>query len=219
MKLTVSSRLPAVLKANEPWPRSGAVRKPVAGCGATEPGHQRPEIDEMAAVQRDLLHRLLVDHRPERGGDGLDRRRLADHRHLLGAASDRQLDVLHRGLRHLDAEVLHHRGLEARALHLEPIAPDWKRGHEVLALAVADGGALLAGRQVLHRDRSTGDDGPLIVGDAPAQARRRLRVGGRGERQQQRGGGRRPPRTDPAHGTGLLFLEWLRLGVADLAER
>jgi hypothetical protein len=28
MKLTVSSRAPAVLNANDPWPRSGAVRNP-----------------------------------------------------------------------------------------------------------------------------------------------------------------------------------------------
>ncbi len=41
MKLTVSSRLPAVLKAKEPCPRSGAVRNPACG-GATEPGISRP---------------------------------------------------------------------------------------------------------------------------------------------------------------------------------
>src|SRR5512134_1233569 len=41
MKLTVSSRFPAVLKANEPWPRRGAVRNPFWE-GATEPGISRP---------------------------------------------------------------------------------------------------------------------------------------------------------------------------------
>jgi len=41
MKLTVSSRLPAVLNANDPWPRSGAVRKPLCG-GVTDPGMSRP---------------------------------------------------------------------------------------------------------------------------------------------------------------------------------
>src|SRR4029453_14595157 len=41
MKFTVSSRLPAVLMANEPWPRSGAVRNPFWG-GVTEPGMSRP---------------------------------------------------------------------------------------------------------------------------------------------------------------------------------
>ena len=41
MKLTVSSRLPAVLNANDPWPRSGAVRKPFCG-GVTEPGISNP---------------------------------------------------------------------------------------------------------------------------------------------------------------------------------
>src|ERR1700704_6801497 len=45
MKLTVSSRLPAVLKANEPWPRSGAVRKPLAGA-VTEPGIEQSQVDE-----------------------------------------------------------------------------------------------------------------------------------------------------------------------------
>ena len=41
MKLTVSSRLPAVLNAKDPCPRSGAVRKPV-WLGATEPGIKSP---------------------------------------------------------------------------------------------------------------------------------------------------------------------------------
>ena len=41
MKFTVSSRLPAVLKANEPWPLRGAVRNPDCG-GVTEPGMSRP---------------------------------------------------------------------------------------------------------------------------------------------------------------------------------
>src|SRR6185369_13657041 len=41
MKFTVSSRLPAVLNANDPWPRRGAVRKPV-WLGATDPGMSRP---------------------------------------------------------------------------------------------------------------------------------------------------------------------------------
>ena len=42
MKFTVSSRLPAVLKAKEPCPRRGAVRNPVAGWGATDPGMRSP---------------------------------------------------------------------------------------------------------------------------------------------------------------------------------
>ena len=41
MKFTVSSRLPAVLKAKEPWPRRGAVRKPFCW-GATDPGISSP---------------------------------------------------------------------------------------------------------------------------------------------------------------------------------
>ena len=55
MKLTVSSRLPAVLNEKEPWPRSGAVRKPACG-GVTDPGIEQTEIDEMAAVERYLLN-------------------------------------------------------------------------------------------------------------------------------------------------------------------
>src|SRR5579875_2701782 len=40
LKMTWSSRAPAELKENEPWPRSGAVRKPFCG-GVTEPGISR----------------------------------------------------------------------------------------------------------------------------------------------------------------------------------
>src|SRR5262252_3652984 len=42
MKFTVSSRLPAVLNAKDPWPRSGALRKPFWG-GVPEPGIIRPK--------------------------------------------------------------------------------------------------------------------------------------------------------------------------------
>ncbi len=60
MKFTVSSRLPAELNANDPCPRSGAVRNPACG-GVTESGNEQPEIHEVPPVERDVLHRALVD--------------------------------------------------------------------------------------------------------------------------------------------------------------
>ena len=64
MKFTDVSRLPAVMNENEPWPRSGALRPPFCG-GVTAAGHQRTEVDEVPAVQRNLLHGAF-GHRPGR---------------------------------------------------------------------------------------------------------------------------------------------------------
>ena len=41
------------------------MRKPLAG-GVTVPGVSKSEIDEMAAVERNFLHRGLIDHRADR---------------------------------------------------------------------------------------------------------------------------------------------------------
>ena len=121
MKFTVSSRLPAVLKAKEPWPRRGAVRKPVAGWGATEPGDEEAEVHEVAAVEGDLLHRPLVDDLAHRRGGGLDHRSFRHDAQLLGHAAHAQLDVLDGDLGHLEPDVLHRLGLELVELRLQPV--------------------------------------------------------------------------------------------------
>ena len=74
---TASSRLPAMLNASAPTPRIGLAENPVCD-GATERGHEQTEIDEVAAVQRNLLH--------GRGGDDVadGGRRAIDQRHFRG---------------------------------------------------------------------------------------------------------------------------------------
>ena len=105
MKLTVSSRLPAVLKANEPWPRSGAVRKPVAGCGATEPGISSPRSTKwrplsgisctvrwLITVPTDVVTVSITGASPTTATSSVQ-------------PPTGQLHVLHRGLRHLEPDV------------------------------------------------------------------------------------------------------------------
>ena len=214
MKLTVSSRLPAVLKANEPWPRSGAVRKPVAGCGATEPGISRPRSTKWRPFSGISCTVSLVDHLPTE----VVTLSIAGVSPTTATSSVRpptcQAHVLHRGLRDFDPDVLHHRDLEAPALDLQAVAPDRKRRHQVLALMVADRRALGARRLVAHADLRSGHDRALIVDDATPQARRRLRGRGGGDGQNHGGGdGGRPPRIAAAHETCLP------LRTAALGER
>ena len=71
MKFTVSSRLPAVLKANDPWPRRGAVRKPF-WLGRHRARDEEPEVHEVAPVERDLLNDALADDLADRSRGLLD---------------------------------------------------------------------------------------------------------------------------------------------------
>ena len=71
-----------------PWPRRGAVRKPFCW-GATEPGMSRPEVHEVAAVERDLLHGALVDDLCRPTWSSSRSRAPRRRRHLLGQAARR----------------------------------------------------------------------------------------------------------------------------------
>src|SRR2546429_6085729 len=74
-KLTVSSRCPAVLKANDPWPRRGAVKNPFCG-GVTVPGVSRlrstkwrPRSEEHTSELQSRLHlvcRLLLEKKKKK---------------------------------------------------------------------------------------------------------------------------------------------------------
>ena len=118
MKFTVSSRLPAELNANDPCPRSGAVRNPACG-GVTEPGNEQPEIHEVPAVERDVLHGALVDHLADRDRRRLDDRRLGDDRDGLGDGADAELEVDGHGPRDRQLDFLR-LGLEAAQFALRP---------------------------------------------------------------------------------------------------
>jgi hypothetical protein len=105
MKFTVSSRLPAVLNANEPWPREG--RGQEAGLARRHrAGMSRPRSTKVAAVERDLLHRALVDHLADGRGGALDRGRLGGHRDFLRSRCRAELDVEDDLLRDLQGDAL-----------------------------------------------------------------------------------------------------------------
>ena len=70
-KLTESSRLPAVMNEFAPKPRLGAVRLPAVGANDAA-GREHRQIEEVAAVERKLLHRVFVDDLADRDGLRLD---------------------------------------------------------------------------------------------------------------------------------------------------
>ena len=92
MKFTVSSRLPAVLNENEPWPRSGAVRNRVLR-RRHRAGNQEAEVDEMPPVQRNFLHGPLRNDLAHRHGARVDDRRRPRHADAFRNPAERQPHV------------------------------------------------------------------------------------------------------------------------------
>ncbi len=206
MKLTVSSRLPAVLKANEPWPRRGAVRKPVAGCGATEPGMSSPRSTKWRPLSGiSCTVRWSITCPTDVVVLSIDRG-LPDDGHLLGDAADGQPHVLHRrsgrppgGGRSTTC------AWKPVGPHLEPVEADRERGQLVLAPGLSDT-AVLSSPVAWLRSRilAPGDRGALIVGDRAAEAGRRLGESGHGRgEQRERAPDRRQLESLGEHGTSL----------------
>ena len=92
MKFTESSRWPAVSKELAPRPRLALVRLPVTG-GTTVPGVRFGQIEKVAAVERNLLHRLLINHLADGDRLGVDNRSRALHIDHFACGRNRKLHI------------------------------------------------------------------------------------------------------------------------------
>ena len=147
--------------------------------------HERPEIDEVPAVQRNFLDGALRHHLAYRDRPGLDDRGRADDGDILGERRDAEPQVDDDRLR--DAEIdLPLLILEALQMcdHLVVTRP--QRGGDVLSGGAAHDGPLDAGRGIAGDDGHAGHDGALRIGHRALKSRSGLRCSDPRARHQQR---------------------------------
>ncbi len=140
MKLMASSRAPAVLKAKEPCPRSGAVKKAVRW-RRNRPGNKQRQINKVAAVQGNFLHGSLVDRLPYGHGGGFNDRRCGLDRYYFGGARDLQTEVLHGVVADFQHNTIRYLRFKAVHLHLHAVRSRRQCGHFVESTCIGISGA------------------------------------------------------------------------------
>ena len=92
------------MNENEPWPRSGALRPAFCG-GVTPPGISGPRSTKCRPFSGISCTVRLGHHLADRHRRGLDERRRAGDRDVLGERADAQLQVERDGLRRAELEL------------------------------------------------------------------------------------------------------------------
>ena len=156
-------------------------------------GHEQAEIDEVAAVERNLLDGLAGDD----VADGAVARSTSGEFRAdddgLAAFADRQVEVADQRAADLDVSAsmtsVRNPGASAVTLYVPAgIAAD-----VVVPFAIGDGGDGETGRVVAHADHGRRDHRARLVDDASLENRRGLRLHGRRSAQHH---GARPSRHD-----------------------
>ena len=142
--------------------RSGAAR------------HQRAEVDEVPAVQRNLLNGPFGHHLTDRDRGGFDERRRAGHGDVFRQRGNAELHVDDGDLSDFehDLALLVLKTFEVRD-HL--VAARCQRGSDVLACGIGRGGPFEAGRHIADGDRNAWHHGVLRVRDGSLERGGRLR--------------------------------------------
>ena len=138
-------------------------------------GHQRPEVDEMPAVQRNFLNRLLGHDLPNRDGGRLDERRRAGHGDVFRDGADTQLQIEGDGLGGPDRDLalLVREPFEMRG---DLVGAGRERRRHELAGGIGHDVTLLIGRGLAQHNRHAGHDGALRIGDGSLDRGRGLRA-------------------------------------------
>ena len=138
-------------------------------------GHQRPEVDEMPAVQRNLLDRLLGHDLADRDGRRLDERRRAGHGDVFRDCANTQLQIEGDGLGGPDRDLalLVRKPFEMRG---DLVGAGRERGRHELAGGIGHDVALLIGRGLAEHNRHARHDGALRIGDGSLDRGRGLRA-------------------------------------------
>ena len=145
-------------------PRSAHDRAAHAGARAGHAGAERGQLHEVASVERQILHLLLLNHAAEHGRLGFEQRCGAHDQDGLADQPDLQIQVDLRAL--IDLQ-FHARALDfAKTWNFrgEPVAAGLQRREDVGAAVTGRGGAADAGGFVGQRDRDARHD---AAGDCP----------------------------------------------------
>ncbi len=128
-------------------------------------GNELDELDEVTAVEGEILDLLCGDGGADGGAVGLEERCLGFDGDGFRFTTGLETDVGAGAVTGFDGEVGGGRGFEACDLDGDGVAADGKEGELVFAAAVGGGGTLLAGIQVDDGDVGVGDHGAGGVGD------------------------------------------------------
>ena len=140
-----------------------------ADVGRRHPRHEQPELDEVAAVERQALHFGFGNGCRDLTAGGFEHRRLAGDGDVglepAHRQNDRQLERRTRCQRQRPAHIL-----EARELDRDGVRTDAEVGEPEAALLIGDDTADDVGVRVSGLDERAGDRGAARVGDAAADA-------------------------------------------------
>ncbi len=157
--------------------KSGA-RLPRRGREHVDVGRDGDQIQVLSAVQRQLGHDLVLDHRTERGALRVEQGGFTDDGHRLAERTDLQRHVHSYRLLDVDLEGRDLCGLEALQLDFQFIGAGRHSGEGVEPFRVGRGIARAPGGRVGHRDGGAGDSGTRRVCHRAGDPALRLRAAG-----------------------------------------
>ena len=152
---------------------------------ARDAGLQEGQIDEVAAVERKVGHRLRIDERTERCAGGVHERRLGRHRHGFGERANFEGEIDDRLLTDGQRQPVADGGAKAIDRRTYFVTAHGQRRKPVRTVRVRHRRARQCGVGISDRERHAGNDtGGRIPDGAKNRRRRKLRRRGRSGREQ-----------------------------------
>ena len=149
-------------------------------------GHKQTEIDEVATVQRNLLHGRSRNDMPDDGRCAIDERDLRRDDHGFRSSANGQTEVAHERAADIEVQVFDHLGTKIERFSDDRIRPRSEGGDVVAPLAIGAGGHFESRCRAPDGDNGLGESCSRNIGHAPLQRRRRLGKRKRGVTEQDR---------------------------------
>ena len=161
--------------------------------GGDRPWDERPEIDEVPTIERDLLYRPGRNHVAHRTGRPIDEREIPGDDHGFTPVTERQVEVAYQRPADFEGQVFEDLGLEAGRPCRDLVESGRNRGDAIAAFCISRDRKNEARRPIPHRDRDVRNDRSGGIEGAALQHRRGLRGGRRRAAEQRRHGERHQP--------------------------
>ncbi len=136
--------------------------------------NQQRKVDEMPAIQRNLLHRLLIHHLPQRHVAGLHHRRRRLNLDRLARTRNVQCKVLAGRRTHRYDNVADRRRLHPRRFHFNGIIARRQRRRRIQSRPVRLNHLLLPRGRIGHRQNCARQHGPARIGNRSLNRTARL---------------------------------------------
>ena len=160
--------------------------------GRDRPGYQRPEIDKVPAIERDLLYRPGGNHVAHRAARPIHEREILRDDDGFSPVTQRQVEVAYQRPADLEGQIVEALGLETRRRGGDLIDARRNRRDEIPSSSVRGDRQDETRGLIPHRDRCAGNDRARGIEHAALQHRRGLCGGRRGPAEQGRQHERHP---------------------------